>query len=141
MDKPMVKISKGEFTYEQQMALELLALPNKGGYTFEEIASMCNISEKQLRRWRQQEGFQKEIQRRVLMRVNEQLADVMDTTLKRAVGGSAKHSELILKSLGLLHDRHEVIAKAVPVTEQSNEDIEAEIEELKRQLGETGKEE
>lgn len=134
----MKRIGRHEFSYEQLTAIELLSSPDKGGHTFQEIAEMCNVSERQLRRWRNQENFQREIQRRVLMSVNEQLADIMNATVKKAVSGSGKHAELVLKSLGLLKEQNIIVPKnpEPEIEDRSNEAIERDIEELRRQLAE-----
>lgn len=132
-DKPIQVIRRGEFTFEMLKAIEILSLPNKGGFQYKEIAEMCNINEKTLKRWRNEENFQREIQKRVLRNLNEALADVMDSTVKRAVQGSGKHAELIMKALGILKDTHIVETKAEEYR-PSNEELEAEIEILQREL-------
>ncbi|MBM7867322.1 hypothetical protein GTO89_16570 [Heliobacterium gestii] len=133
-ESPNLLIRRREYSYEMLQAIELLSLPNKGGHTLKEIAEICGVNEKTLRRWRAEENFQKEIQRRVLQSVNEMLADVMDATVARAVDGSGKHAELVLKSLGILKDQHNIVATQAEYDPRSNEAIEREIEELKREL-------
>ncbi|MTV50055.1 hypothetical protein GJ688_13850 [Heliobacillus mobilis] len=133
-ENPNQLIRRRQFSFEMLQAIELLSLPNKGGHTLKEIADICGVNEKTLRRWRAEENFQKEIQKRVLQSVNEMLADVMDATVARAVDGSGKHAELVLKSLGILKDQHNIVATQVAEDYRSNEAIEREIEELKREL-------
>ncbi|MCW2279483.1 hypothetical protein EDD73_1516 [Heliophilum fasciatum] len=72
----------------------------------------------------------------MLQSVNEKLADVMNTTVQKAVDGSGKHTELLLKSLGILKEQHNIVATQHFDEERSDEAIEREIDELKRQLAE-----
>ncbi|MCW2279415.1 phBC6A51 family helix-turn-helix protein [Heliophilum fasciatum] len=133
-DSPNYLIRRKQFTYEMRQAIELLSQPQRGGYTLGQIADICGVNDKTLRRWRAEENFQREVQRRVLQSVNEKLADVMNTTVQKAVDGSGKHTELVLKSLGILKEQHNIVATQHFDEERSDEAIEREIDELKREL-------
>lgn len=128
------------FSYSQEVALSILSQPKKGGLTFAQIAEKCEISEKQLRRWRQSDVFAKELQRRTLLNMNEDLPQIANVLREKALGGNMKAIELYLKSLSILQERHIVVPvqnEDVEFNSRSSERIEAEIEELRKILGET----
>lgn len=135
---PVKRTSKPVFTYEQEVCLQLMALPKRGGHTLAQIAEQAGVSEKTLRRWRSSETFQRQLQRMILMSVNEDLNDIMSVMVEKAKSGNNKSAELVLKSLGVLQERH-IITPEQPDRDfdnSSNECIAEEIEELKRLLGE-----
>lgn len=131
--------SKVIFTYEQEICLELLSKPKRGGLTLEQVAAVAGVNEGTLRRWRLKENFQREIQRRVMLQVSERISDVMDTTVNKAISGSSKHAELVLKSLHIINDQNNNLLILPPdkqSIERSNEWILADIQRLRKQLGE-----
>ncbi|MCI3920405.1 phBC6A51 family helix-turn-helix protein [Paenibacillus sp. TRM 82003] len=131
-------IKAGELTAEQLHAIEILALPKRGNMTYEEVAEAVGVSSKTLQRWRKETAFQEAVRRRSLQLLGEQLPDVLEAILNGALRGSAKHSELILKSLHVLKENHVIEAKPYEPDERSNEAIEEEIARLQKELDEIG---
>ena len=56
-NRPNQLINRGEFTFEMLKAIEILSLPNKGGLQYKEIAAVCGVCEKTLKRWRNKDNF------------------------------------------------------------------------------------
>ncbi|KYC49172.1 MAG: hypothetical protein AMQ74_01468 [Candidatus Methanofastidiosum methylothiophilum] len=69
--------------------------------------------------------------------MGDSLPLVLDTLTKKAIAGNNKSIELYLKTLGLIREGFDIMArsKAEDDDPRSNANIEAEIEELRRQLG------
>ncbi|XEC93393.1 phBC6A51 family helix-turn-helix protein [Paenibacillus tarimensis] len=132
----MKLIKHGELTSEQLHAIEYLALPKRGNMSYEEIAAAIGVSSKSLQRWRKEPIFQEAVRRRSLELMGERLPDVLASMVDRAVNGSGKHAELVLKSLGILKDQHVVEARPYDPEDdpRSNANIEREIERLSAEL-------
>ncbi|MDE4086192.1 phBC6A51 family helix-turn-helix protein [Planococcus maritimus] len=99
---------QGVYSTNMQVAAELLALPSRGGFSLKEVAVKAEISERQLRNWRQDGRFQALVEKKTRTNVKEIMPDVFASIIDRAVNeGSAKHAELLLKYQGLLTEKHE----------------------------------
>lgn len=127
--------AKRSFSYGQEVALEIMSQPNRGGYTFEQIAELAQISPKQLRRWRQSEVFQRELQKRTLLNLNEHLPKVVNVLKDQAIAGNIKAIELFLKSLGVLQERLLVATtNDVEFNSRTDERIKSDIDRLSKLL-------
>ncbi|KUP26180.1 phBC6A51 family helix-turn-helix protein [Paenibacillus sp. DMB5] len=124
------------FTPDQLIAAELLSQPGRNGLTMAEVAQRANTSERSLQRWRRDPKFAEFVKRRTLDNTTEHLADVLGALTEAAkTARSMKAVELYLRATGLLNQ--EITVKpADPVEDRSNAAIEAEIDRLRRELGE-----
>lgn len=136
---------RGTYSTNMQIAAELLALPSRGGFTLQEIAERAEVSDRQLRNWRNDPRFQALVEQKTRNNVKEVMPDVMDSIVKRAIEGSAKHAELLLKYQGLMTEvhQHELIQDTssrpdLSQYDRMNDEIEQEIAALKRELEEEG---
>ena len=67
--------------------------------------------------------------------MGESLPDVLATLTRKAIGGNNKSIEIYLKTLGLLKQDIDITARpGMMLDKRSNEAIEYEIEELRREL-------
>lgn len=119
---------KEEFDERQLRAIELLSLPDKGGFTMEEIAAKVGVSQRQLHRWRQKPEFQDAIVNKALENIRGELPAVFSANLKAAKKGNVKQIELIYKLLGMLIDRQEV--EQTVQNKRDNASIEKDIQRL-----------
>lgn len=133
----------GTYSTNMQIAAELLALPSRGGFTLKEVAEKANISERQLRNWRNDPRFQALVAQKTRNNVKEVMPNVLETVVQRAVEGSAKHAELLMKYENLLSDRHvhEIVQDPnvrhdVSQYDEMNAEIEREIAELRKEIEE-----
>ena len=125
----------GDLTSEQILAIDLLVLKQGSEMSYSEIAEMVGVSVKTLERWRKIPEFQKEVRTRTIELMGESLPKVLNTLTKKAIEGNNKSIELYLKTLGLLKQEIDFTSRTAPVDKRSNEAIQSEIEELRRELG------
>lgn len=125
----------GQLSAEQLVVAEYLATPGRGGKTMEQVAAEVGVSARTIQRWRMDPAFNRYVQQRTLAIVGERLPEVVSVVADRAILGSGKHAELFLKMSGLLKDHH--VLQPAPSEERDNAAIEASIEELRRELGES----
>lgn len=130
-------IRQGELTPQMQTAIEFLLVKRGSNVKYSEIAQTVGVSVKTLERWRKLPEFQAEQRRRSIEIMGDSLPLVLDTLTKKAISGNNKSIELYLKTLGLLREGFDINARAKAEDDdpRSNANIEAEIEELRRQLG------
>ncbi|MCQ6277309.1 hypothetical protein JMM81_20765 [Bacillus sp. V3B] len=120
----------GQYSTNMQQAAELLALPSRGGFTLKEISDKSSISERQLRTWRNDPRFQALVAQKTRQNVKEVMPDVLNVVIQRAMEGSGKHAELIMKYESLLTDKHEITAN---MPENDRRDL-SEFDERDKQL-------
>ncbi|TGE32861.1 phBC6A51 family helix-turn-helix protein [Desulfosporosinus sp. Sb-LF] len=102
--------------------------------SYDEIAKTAGISTRQLHRYRlENEDFQNYVRRRSLVECNLLLPQIMSSLTENAISGNVRAAELVLKSLGMLLQSHEISVS--PIIDRSTETINIEIQELKERLG------
>lgn len=94
---------------KQVAAIEYLAVPKRGGLTYEQIAEEVGIARSTLQEWRKDEGFNRALTKRTIQLTQEHLPDV----LQAAVDGiteekNAAMLRTFLQMHGLLTEKHEV---------------------------------
>ena len=125
----------GDLTSQQILAVDLLVLKQGSEMTYTEIAELVGVAVKTLERWRKIPEFQKEVRTRTIELMGESLPDVLATLTRKAIGGNNKCIEIYLKTLGLLKQEIDITARpGAIVDKRSNEAIEFEIDELRREL-------
>lgn len=138
--RPLNKPQPNEMFDERQLhAIEILALPNRGGMTYDEVAKAVGISMRQLQRWRKSKDFQQGIIDRAMENIRAELPAVFSANLAGAKKGNTKHIELVYKLLGMMIERQEV--HQTVQDNRSNESIESEITKLSKLLEEDDQEE
>ncbi|TRM10343.1 hypothetical protein FH966_00635 [Lentibacillus cibarius] len=126
----------GRLSANMHTAAEWLAQPKRGGLTLKQVADEADISERQLRKWRKTDEFQKLVQDKINNNVKERMPNVVDAVIKKAEQGSHKHAELLFKMQGLLTEKQEITAiQETPNKEKNNDQIEAELDELRELVG------
>lgn len=126
----MKKVDMTQFSEKQIVAIGLLSQPNKAGFQFEDIAKQCEISVRQLHRWRKEAEFKAAIVECSLENVKEVLPNVLKAHTKQAEGGNIKAIELFYKLFGLLVERQE-IETTVNHKDKDNDDLAKDLAELK----------
>ena len=125
----------GDLTTQQILAVDLLVLKQGSEMTYTEIGELVGVAVKTLERWRKIPEFQKEVRTRTIELMGESLPNVLATLTRKAIGGNNKSIELYLKALGLLKQEIDLTAQpGLMLDNRSNEAIEFEIEELRREL-------
>ena len=125
----------GDLTTQQILAVDLLVLKQGSEMTYTEIAELVGVAVKTLERWRKIPEFQKEVRTRTIELMGESLPNVLATLTRKAIGGNNKSIELYLKTLGLLKQEIDITARpGAMMDKRSNEAIEFEIDELRREL-------
>lgn len=120
-------------TPDKVLAAELICAKRGATPSYEEIAIRVGISARTLHRWRLHDAdFHEYIRQRSLVEANLALPQVMASVTERAIEGSAKHSELILKVLDMLVLNHEVTV--TPTADRSTDAIKLEVQEMLKRL-------
>jgi hypothetical protein len=119
-----------QFTEKQVTAIGILAMPNRGGLSFEEVADKAGISERQLHRWRKKPEFKQAVIDQSLANVKEVIPNVLSAHTKQAESGNVKAIELFYKLFGLLVDKQE-ITQDVTTRDKGNEDLTAELDDIR----------
>lgn len=124
-------MSKRRLNEKQIAAIEFLALPNRGGLSYEEIAEQVGVDRATLYRWRKEDYFNDELKRQIVRNTIERLPDVMASIPDHIIkDGNAAMLRTLLQTHGMLTDKVEVETKG-----NSGEDIDnmkAEIEAFRK---------
>lgn len=129
-----------ELTPEQVMAAELYMARKSNGMSVEDVAAQIGVSRRTIYRWLQLPEFKRYCREKAVEVAEESLGRVLDVLTQKALEAkNAKFVELYLKVCGVLNgEMVKVDVNAVTDDDpRSNEAIEAEIEEMKRQLAMT----
>ena len=70
-------MSKRRLNEKQIAAIEYLALPKRGGLTYEQIAKEVGVNERTLNRWRNEDYFNEALNRRIVRSLSDRLPEVM----------------------------------------------------------------
>ena len=123
----------------QRRAAEILASNDVHQMSLAQIAEHVGVSHRTLYRWKQDKDFVT-YQNNISEQLMEDFLTEAYTTLKGLVRSSGRSDnsrlkalELVLKNRGKLTDVHHIEAKVEDA--RSNEAIEAEIEQLRKELG------
>lgn len=116
-------------------AIQYLALPKRGGLTYEQIAAEVGISDRQMRDWRKDDQFNDELKRQVMRNTIDRLPEVMDSIPDHIIkDGNAAMFRTFLQAHGLLTDKVEVENKSG--TNTDIDEMKAKIAELRRDRAE-----
>jgi len=122
-------MSKRRFNEKQIAALEYLSLPRRGDMTYEQIAKAVGIDERQLYRWRKDDVFAAELNRRVVLGLSDRLPDIVESIPDHIIReGNAAMLRTTLQALGLLTEKVEVNNTG---DANSVDDMKAEIERIR----------
>lgn len=117
---------------KQLAAIHYLALPKRGGLTYEQIAEEVGISDRQMRDWRKDDAFNEELKRQVMRNTIDRLPEVMESIPDHIIkDGNAAMFRTFLQAHGLLTEKVELDTK-----NGSNTDIDemrAKIDELRKE--------
>jgi hypothetical protein len=93
----------------QFAAIEFLALPKRGGLTYEQVAEKVGITDRTLRDWRKEDVFNEELKRQVVRNTLERLPEVMASIPDHIINdGNAAMFRTLLQAHGMLTDKVEV---------------------------------
>ena len=107
-----------QLTSDQTVAIEWLALPRKGGKTYEEIAAICNVTARTLENWRKDATFDAEYKRAVRRSNDARLPELVASLTDIAITDrNAAMAKLALQVSGMLTDKIEVETKDGAVTD------------------------
>lgn len=96
----------------QLRAIEFLALPDRGGLTYAEVAAEVDVDERTLRRWRNDDAFYEELKRKIIKNSAKDLPRVLASMPDHIVNdGNAALARVLLQAHGMLSDKVEVNAQ------------------------------
>lgn len=118
----------------QFAAIEFLALPKRGGLTYEQVAEKVGVTDRTLRDWRKDDTFNEELKRQVVRNTLERLPEVMASVPDHIINdGNAAMFRTLLQAHGMLTDKVEVENKSGQTADVDA--MKAEIERMKRMRG------
>lgn len=96
----------------QIAAIEFLALPKRGGLTYEQIAEKVGVTDRTLRDWRKEDAFNEELKRQVVRNTLDRLPEVMASVPDHIINdGNAAMLRTLLQAHGMLTDKVEMETK------------------------------
>ena len=137
-DEEVMSMRNNKLNLAQKRAAEILAGNDYHNMTLEQIAEHVGVCERTVYRWKQDKDFvayQNELADQLM---EDFLAEAYNTLKGMVRKGRSDHSrikalELVLKNRGKLTDVHHIEAKVEDT--RSNEAIEDEIAQLRKELG------
>jgi len=129
-------MSKRRLNEKQIAAIEYLALPKRGGLTYEQIAKEVGVNERTLNRWRNEDYFNEALNRRIVRSLSDRLPEVMASVPDHIINeGNAAMFRTAMQALGLLTEKVEVNA----VDEAGNlDEMKAQVEKYRRKQSDSG---
>lgn len=117
---------------QKQVAIEWLALPNKGGKTLKEIAKIVGVSERTIQRWRTDEHFVRAAGKRAIMLSQDRLPEMMAAAPEFFLkDGNAAMFREIMKVYGYVTEKVEIDQRTNSDRPTDMAGIRAEIERLR----------
>lgn len=106
---------------KQYAAIALLALPKRGGMSYEQVAEEVGVDARTLYKWRQDDRFNEELKRKIMRDTLERLPEVQASIPDHIINdGNAAMYRTMMQSLGLLTEKVELEQRST-----SGVDIEA----------------
>jgi len=94
---------------KQYAAIHYLALPKRGGLTYEQVAKEVGISDRQMRDWRKDDDFNEELKRQIMRNTLDRLPEVMASIPDHIIkDGNAAMFRTLLQSHGMLTEKVDV---------------------------------
>ncbi|MBS4195340.1 phBC6A51 family helix-turn-helix protein [Lederbergia citri] len=116
----------------QYAAIAILAMPKRGGMTYDQVAEKVGVSRQTLYEWRNQDAFNDEMKKQVLRNAIEHLPDMYASIPQHVIQeGNAALFRTYLQSLGMLTEKVEVDNKSG----NGSADIDAMKAEIERMKG------
>lgn len=109
-----------KLTEAQYAAIQILALPKRGGMTLEQVAEHVGVSDRSLRTWRNTEKFNNELKAQIARNTLGRLPEMMESMVDAVVDDkNAAMARTLLQVHGMLSDKVEV------TTENKGADVDA----------------
>lgn len=94
---------------KQIAAIEFLALPKRGGLTYDEIAERVGIARSTLQEWRKNDDFNEARKKRVVQMTQDYLPEVFEAAIKGITEDrNAAILRTFLQAHGMLTEKHEI---------------------------------
>lgn len=127
-------MAKKRLSEKQLAAIEYLALPKRGGMTYQQIAEAIGVHRDTLLRWRNDDDFNEELKKKIVRNTIDRLPEIFDSVPDHIINdGNAAMFRTLLQAHGLLTEKHEVESKS---NEANVDAVKAEIERLRARKGE-----
>lgn len=121
---------KRKLNDKQYAAIAVLALPQRGGMTYKQVAEYVGIAESTIHEWRKLDAFNEEMKTQVLRNAVEHLPDMFASIPMHVIqDGNAALFRTYLQSLGMLTDKVEVNTKGDGV---DLDEMKAQIERMRK---------
>jgi AcrR family transcriptional regulator len=100
------------------IALQILALPKRGGMTMDEIATEAGVSRRVIYDWIQDPLFDRELKKEIVRQTTARLPEIMESLTEAVIKDhNAAAAKLLLQVNGMLTDKIEVETKVSDATD------------------------
>lgn len=94
---------------EHYVAIKWLALPKKGGRTYEQVADIVGCHVQSIYNWKRDPLFVSELKREIVRNTHDRLPEVLNSMIDFAIkDGSAAAAKLVLTANDMLKDQVEI---------------------------------
>lgn len=115
---------------KQYAAIALLALPKRGGMTYEQVAERVGVHRDTLLAWRKDDAFNDELKRTIMRNTIDDLPEIMASIPRHIIeDGNAALFRTLMQAQGLLTDKVEI------TTDNKANDVDAIKAEIERMKG------
>ncbi|KKO54503.1 phBC6A51 family helix-turn-helix protein [Paenibacillus sp. DMB20] len=99
-------------TQEQYDAIAYMALPKKGGLTYDQLAEKIGVHRATIFEWKKNPAFEAELKRQMIRNSQDKLPELIESLADIAIrDGNAAMAKLALQINGLLTEKVEVETK------------------------------
>lgn len=94
---------------EHMIAIKILALPNRGGKTMDEVAKEAGCARSTLYEWKKDPLFERELKREIVRQTHDRLPELFESMIDHAIrDGNAAMAKLVVQVNDMLTDKVEV---------------------------------
>lgn len=126
-DDNMAKLNE-----KQIAAVTILALPKRGGLTYQQVADKVGVSRQALVDWRKRDDFNKALKDEIVRNTLDTMPEIMESIPNHIINdGNAALFRTLLQAHGMLTEKHEIETASKA---EDTDAMKAEIEKFRSRL-------
>ncbi|MBM7600438.1 transcriptional regulator with XRE-family HTH domain [Virgibacillus halotolerans] len=117
---------------KQIAAVTILALPKRGGLTYQQVADKVGVSRQALVDWRKRDDFNKALKDEIVRNTLDTMPEIMESIPNHIINdGNAALFRTLLQAHGMLTEKHEIETASKA---EDTDAMKAEIEKFRSRL-------
>lgn len=117
---------------KQVAAVTILALPKRGGLTYQQVADKVGVSRQALVDWRKRDDFNKALKDEIVRNTLDTMPEIMESIPNHIINdGNAALFRTLLQAHGMLTEKHEIETASKA---EDTDAMKAEIEKFRSRL-------